>query len=129
MLIASRNVNRRSIVNLYCSLDTSREKEKEKDREREKVRNSARDFFLREDLIPRPRGRASIILPVAVGALLRGNKYIEIRQADDTLYKNEAKGREGEQSGWKRVKEEGDGERERGTGRKSTDEEFNERRV
>lgn len=37
------------------------------------------------------------------------------------------KEREGERSGWKGVKEEG--ERERGTGRKSTDEEFNERRV
>lgn len=38
MPVASRNVNRRSIVNLYCacSLDTSieREREKEKDRER-----------------------------------------------------------------------------------------------
>lgn len=33
MLIASRNVNRRSIVNLYCSL--------EKERERERVRNGA----------------------------------------------------------------------------------------
>lgn len=80
MPVASRNVNRRSIVNLYCacSLDTSRERERKRERQREKVRNSG--FFLREDLIPRPRGRASIILPVAVGALLCGNKYIEMWQ-------------------------------------------------
>lgn len=53
MLIASRNVNRRSIVNLYCSLEKERERESKK----------------RGDLIT--EWRASIILPMA----LRGNEY------------------------------------------------------
>lgn len=113
MLIVGRSL-------IYIATSIPRERKRE--RQREKVRNSARGFFLREDLIPRPRGRASIILPVAVGALLRGNKYIEIRTIH--FIKTKRKGEKG--SG---VKEEGDGERERGTGRKSTDEEFNERRV
>lgn len=55
MLIASRNVNRRSIVNLYCNLDTSRKKKRKTERESKKQR--ARFLSPRRSYPASPRAR------------------------------------------------------------------------